>query len=414
MDCSLSPAEDAIILRDMNSLVVLARGTAAAALGIVLASCSLLQDPWSGRDRPFSRRPSEPVAPPPVATHRFEIDPARDDVVGILQTTIAGKDDTLSDIARRFDIGYEEIVRANPDVDPWLPGADRRIVVPSRFILPDAPREGVVINVAAMRLFYFPPRKKGEPQIVHTYPIGIGKVGWATPEGTTKIVRRQIEPTWRPTTSIIEEHRKNGEDLPAIVGPGPENPLGRHALYLGWPTYLIHGTNKPYGVGLRSSHGCIRLYPEDVAVLFEAVPVGTPVRVVNQPFVFGWDAEQLHLQAFGVLEDDPRDWKRAQKKLISKSLAARIQKDLKKRGEEVNWELVLTLAHDPRGVPVPITRPDVTLDSVVATAMKVENRVPDGSNWDGVSDLPVDEETFREMLSDADATAPDAGPKTGT
>src|SRR5688572_16962709 len=369
----------------MNPIVALGRGIAIAAVASALTSCSLLGDPWSGRSHPSVRKPVAPTEPPPVATHRFEIDPDRDDVVGIVQITTAGEEDTLSDIARRFDVGYEEIVRANPGVDPWVPGAGRQIVVPSRFVLPDAPREGMVINVAAMRLFYYPPRKDGEPQIVYTHPIGIGKVGWATPQGATKVVRRQFEPTWRPTASIIEEHRKNGEELPPMVGPGPDNPLGRHALYLGWPTYLIHGTNKPYGVGLRSSHGCIRLYPEDIAVLFETVPVGTRVRVVNQPFVFGWDAEQLHLQAFDVLEDAPRD-----------------------------WELVSSLAHDPRGVPVPITRPDMSLEQTLASAMKVQNRVPDGSNWDGVSDLPVDEQTFQEMLSDSDPAAPGAARKTGT
>lgn len=398
----------------MNPFVALARGAAVAGLTFALASCSLLGEPWSGRDRPSARKTVRSSDPPPVATHRFEIDPDRDDVVGIVQITTAGEEDTLSDIARRFDVGYEEIVRANPGVDPWLPGEGRQIVVPSRFVLPDAPREGIVINVAAMRLFYYPVRETGAPQIVHTYPIGIGKVGWATPEGVTKIVRRQFEPTWRPPASIIKEHRKNGEDLDAVVGPGPDNPLGRHAFYLAWPSYLVHGTNKPYGVGLRSSHGCIRLYPEDIAYLFEAVPIGTKVRVVNQPFVFGWDADELHLQAFGVLEDDPRDWKRAQKKLISTSFATRIQKQLKERGEEVDWELVSSLAHEPRGVPVPITRVDASLDQVLADAMKVRNAVPAGSNWDGVSDLPVDEQTFQEMLSDSDPEAPGAARKTGT
>lgn len=398
----------------MSPFPSIGRGLAAVLASCTLVGCSLLGGPWTGGERAGSKKSVEPSAPPPVATHRFEIDPERDDVVGILQVTKASAEDTLSDIARRFDVGYEEIVRANPDVDPWLPGEGREIVVPTRFVLPNAPREGVVINVAAMRLFYYAPRKAGEPQIVHTYPIGIGKVGWATPEGVTKIVRRQLEPTWRPTASIIEEHRKNGEELPAVVGPGPDNPLGRHALYLGWPTYLIHGTNKPYGVGLRSSHGCIRLYPEDIAVLFDTVPMGTKVRVVNQPFLFGWDAEQLYMQAYDVLEDDPRDWKRAQKKLISKSLAARIQKELKQRGEEMNWELVSGLANAPRGIPMPITRPDVTVETVLADAMRVENRVPDGSNWDGVSDLMVDEETFEEMLSDSAPAASGTGAKTGT
>jgi L,D-transpeptidase ErfK/SrfK len=293
-------------------------------------------------------------------------------------------------------------VRANPGVDPWLPGEGRSIVVPTQFILPDAPRDGVVINIAAMRLYYFLPRKSGEPQQLITHPIGIGRVGWATPQGTTKILRRQKDPTWRAPVSVIKEHRENGDPIPAIVGPGPDNPLGRHAFYLGWPSYLIHGTNKPYGVGLRSSHGCIRLYPEDIASLFDKLPIGTKVTVVNQPFVFGWYEGQLYLQAYDVLEDDARDWKKAQKKLLSKSLASRIQKELKKRNEMVNWDRIATLAHEPRGIPVSISSPDASIEQVLAGAVKVQNRVPDGSTWDGKSDLPMDEKTLQEVLSDRD------------
>ena len=153
-----------------------------------------------------------------------------------------------------------------------------------------------------------------------------------------------------------------------VIGPGPDNPLGRYAFYLGWPSYMIHGTNKPAGVGLRSSHGCIRLYPEDIELLFNMAPVGTKVRVVNEPFVFGWQDDQLYLQAFDVLEDDPRDWKKAQKKLVSKSLGADIQKELKKRGEEMNWDLVATAAHGPRGIPVSISNGGEAVEQVVASA----------------------------------------------
>jgi L,D-transpeptidase ErfK/SrfK len=279
--------------------------------------------------------PAAPALADPVATFKFEIDTDHDDVIGVLQSVTTSKEDTLSDIARRFDVGYEEIVRANPGVDPWLPGADRQIIVPTQFVLPDAPHEGIVINIAAMRLYYFPPRKPGQKQLVYTHPIGIGKVGWATPEGTTRILRRQKDPIWRPPVSVIKEHRENGDDLAAVVGPGPDNPLGRHAFYLGWPGYLIHGTNKPAGVGLRSSHGCIRLYPEDIAFLYDRIPIGTNVHVVNQPFVFGWSSDKLYMQAYGSLEDDQRDWKKAQQRLLSKSLGPRIQKELSRRGEKV-------------------------------------------------------------------------------
>jgi L,D-transpeptidase ErfK/SrfK len=343
-----------------------------------------------------------------VPTHKFEITPTTD-IVGVVQKTNATKEDTLTDIARRFNIGYEEIVRANPDVDPWLPGEGKEIVIPTQYILPNAPREGIVINAAAMRLFYYPKVKKGEPQFVHTYPIGIGKVGWNTPEGATKIVRRQKDPIWRPTPSIIKEHlRERGEKLDAVVKAGPDNPLGRHAMYLGWPTYLIHGTNKPAGVGLRSSHGCIRLYPEDIATLFDLAPNGTSVQVVNQPYVFGWHDGALHIQAFDVLEDDKRDWKKAQAKLLNKSIAERIRKELEARKEKIDWAAVAKLSEEPRGIPVSVTGGPDQLDAIIANAKIVQNKVAPGATWDGLTDLPVDEKTFQELVEEREPSVESA------
>src|SRR4051812_20491230 len=379
-----------------------------AASGALLSGCSLFGDgpKWGKKEEP--KVAAVPALPEPAPTHRFEID-ATTDIVGVVQKTQATKEDTLTDIARRFNVGYEEIVRANPKVDPWLPGEGREIVIPSQFILPNAPREGIVINAAAMRLFYYPKVKKGEPQVVHTYPIGIGKVGWKTPEGVTKIVRRQAGPTWRPTPSIIKEHlEERGEKLDKVIGPGPDNPLGKFAFYLGWPSYMIHGTNKPAGVGLRSSHGCIRLYPEDIAILFESAPIGTPVRVVNQPFVFGFRDGALHVQAFDVLEDDPRDWKKAQAKLLNKALAESIQKELAQRKEKIDWEAVAKLTTDPRGIPVSVSGGPDQLDALISSATVVQNVVAPGATWDGKSDLPVDEATFQELVSDRESSVESA------
>jgi L,D-transpeptidase ErfK/SrfK len=376
---------------------------------LVLAGCSLMDGPWAPKPPPAPPVPVVPQDPPPQAMHRFEIDHEQDDLIGAIQVTKASKEDTLSDIARRFNVGYEEIVRANPKVDPWLPGEGREIIVPTQQLLPNAPREGVVINVAAMRLYYFPKREPGQKQVVYTHPIGIGKVGWATPQGTTRVVRKAKDPTWRPGPGVRAEHKKNGEILPAVVPPGPDNPLGTRAMYLGWPQYLIHGTNKPYGVGLRSSHGCIRMYPEDVEMIYEYVQTGEKVTVVNQPFVFGWHDGQLYMQAFDVLEDDPRNWKNAQKRLLSRSLASRIQKELKARNETVNWELISKFTHDPRGIPVSVSRADASIEAIVAAAPRVLNRVPDNATWDGKSNLPVDDATMRQMFSDEER-APVAAP----
>jgi L,D-transpeptidase ErfK/SrfK len=380
---------------------------ALASLLLGIVSCSLLHEPWSGRAKVAPAPPPEqPVqAPLPEPTFRFELAP-EEDIVGQVQITTASKEDTLTDIARRFNVGYEEIVRANPGVDPWLPGAGKSIIVPSEFVLPTAPREGVIINVAAMRLFYFPARKPGEVPLVYTHPIGIGKVGWKTPEGVTKITRRQKDPVWHVPVSVIKEHKENGEDLGAVIGPGPDNPLGRYAFYLAWPSYLIHGTNKPAGVGLRSSHGCIRLYPEDIESFFDMIPIGTQVRVVNQPFLFGWRDGDLYMQASGSLEDDSHDGKQAQADGLPRAQQARLEKQLKRHAKTLNVELVAALAREPRGIPVAVSRPDASLEEVLASALNVQNRVPEGATWDGKSDLPPDEATFREMLSDRDPQAP--------
>jgi L,D-transpeptidase ErfK/SrfK len=382
----------------------------AALLCLALAGCSLFGGRYS-QSAPPPPPPAPPAPPPlpgPVANERFELAPGQD-VVGVVQVVTASKDDTLTDIARRFNVGYEEILRANPKVDPWLPGEGREIIVPTQFILPDAPRTGIVINIPAMRIYYYPPVKHGERQVVLTHPIGIGKVGWKTPEGVTRIVRRQKDPTWRVPVSVRKEHHENGEDLDPVIGPGPDNPLGKYAFYLQWPSYLIHGTNKPAGVGLRSSHGCIRLYPEDIEQFFAMVPLGTQVRVVNQPFLFGWLDGQLYMQPYDVLEDDTRDWNMAPKKLFTGSQATRLQQQVQAHHEKVDWDLVSSLAHSPRGVAVPITGPAASLQQILAAAPRVQNVLPEGSTWDGKTDLPMDEASFRQIVSEIEPGAATPG-----
>ncbi len=379
----------------------------AAALGTLLVACTMA--PPIAEAPPEVIEPVEPevVFAEPVAMHRFEI-AADDDVVGQVQVVVIGEHDTLSDVARRFNVGYDEIVRANPGVDPWLPGVGREVVVPTQFVLPAAERKGIVVNLAALRLFYFPTPAKGEPQVVYTHPIGIGKVGWSTPEGKTTVVSKQKNPTWRPTASILEEHRKNGDPLPAVVPPGPDNPLGNRKLTLGWPTYLIHGTNKPYGVGMRTSHGCIRMYPEDVEALFEMVDKGTAVTVVNQPYVFGWHGGELLLQVYDVLEDDKRDWQNSRPKLMQKTLGKRIQQQLADTGATIDWDRVDALAQHPRGLVVSVSDPAHTIDTLLAAAARVENRVPQGANWDGADD-PARKAAEREAEAAVAAESPGPG-----
>jgi L,D-transpeptidase ErfK/SrfK len=392
----------------MSSKYRLGLGLSAIA-GLLLAGCSLIGQPWRKQEPPAPPvvtaappPPPLPELPTPQSMHRFELTDPDTHVVGEVQLTIASKEDTLPDIARRFNVGYEEIVRANPGVDPWLPGPGRRIVVPTRFVLPNAPHEGVVINLAALRLYYYPKRAKGAPEVVYTYPIGIGKVGWKTPEGATKIVSRQKDPVWRPTVAVRKEHADNGDPIPAVVPAGPDNPLGKYKFTLGWPSYLIHGTNKPYGVGLRSSHGCIRLYPEDIEVLFNSAPIGTTVRVVNQPFLFAYHDGELILQAYTVLEDDTRNWAKAERTLLSKSMSLALQQAIKANSVDVNWDAVNAVTHKPRGIPVRVSsradaEPD-TVEAVVAAATLVQNRIPEGSNWDGADDIERDEASYQQLL----------------
>ncbi len=324
-------------------------------------------------DGPTAEAPTAEA--PPAKAYRFAIDPKlNDQVVGEVQITHATEQDTLADIARRFGVGYNEIHRANPGVDMWVPGTGRRVIVPTQFVLPDAPHVGIVVNIAQMRLYYFPPQQQGGKEIVYTFPIGIGRVNWKTPSGVTTVVRKVVNPVWRPPADILEEHRKDGDPLPAEIGPGPNDPMGTRALYLGWPEYAIHGTNKPVGVGMRVSHGCMHLYPEDILELYNLVPVGTPVRVVNQPFVFSWHRGDLYMQAFGPLEGDQRPWQTDTRKLLEQAIGPDTETELQARNEQVRWDLVLQLAGDPQGLPVAITDPGASIQQVQDKARQVQFR----------------------------------------
>lgn len=213
--------------------------------------------------------------------------------VGGMQTYVAKYEDTLIDVARKFDVGFVELRAANPDVDPWIPGENKKLTIPSMHILPEGPRQGIVINLPEMRIYAY--IKPGQPPM--SAPLGIGREGLATPLGTTSVVNKRENPQWRPTARM----RKEDPTLPVVVPAGPDNPLGEHILYLGWAEYGIHGTNKPYGVGRRASSGCIRMYPEDIAKLYPQIPVGTPVTVVDQPVKVAWIDDKLYVEAHSSL-----------------------------------------------------------------------------------------------------------------
>jgi L,D-transpeptidase ErfK/SrfK len=244
------------------------------------------------------------AAAPSAFAATYTLPVGEDTVIGEVQTVVAAHEDTLLDIGRRYGVGYEEIVAANPGVDPWLPGEGKEVLIPSRYILPDGPREGIVVSLSEHRLFYFPPRKQGEAAVVHTYPISVGRMDWNTPLGLTRIVHKREKPIWYPPESVRKEHAAEGRPLPKAVPPGPDNPLGDYAMRLGIPggAYLIHGTNRPSGVGMQVTHGCVRMFPEDIKELYPQVPVNTPVRLVDQPYKMGWRAGELFMEVHTPLE----------------------------------------------------------------------------------------------------------------
>lgn len=237
----------------------------------------------------------------------YQLKDSTDSIIGKLDSTVVGREHTLLDIAREYGFGYQDLKLLNPEIDTWMPKDGEVVQLPSRFILPNVPREGVVLNIPEMRLYYFPPHKKGEPVEVYTYPLGVGREGWDTPYKKTRIVGKKKHPDWRPPKSILKEHEDAGDPLPKVVKAGPDNPLGDYALRLGLPAYLIHGTNKPWGIGMRVSHGCIRLYPEDIAELFQKVKVGTPVNIINKPYKIGGADGVLYLEAHPPLSAVTRD-----------------------------------------------------------------------------------------------------------
>ncbi len=272
-----------------------------------------------------------------------------DDFVGMQTVYETKAEDTLPDIARRFDVGYVEIRIANPGIDPWLPGAGKWLNIPTLHIIPQAARRGIVINLPELRLYYFASDNK-----VMSFPLGIGGEGKETPLGTTTVKRKRPHPTWIPTAS---EHAEN-PDLPALVPPGPENPMGDFALYLGWPGYAIHGTNKPYSIGRRDSHGCIRLYPDDIDVLFHAVREGTPVTVVNEPIKAGWSNGELYVEVHPYeLDADAIETKGKALTPATIDIDEVVTAAAGDAIDRVDWSAVGKAKRERTGIPVQVTRP---------------------------------------------------------
>lgn len=274
----------------------------------------------------------------------------RGDIAGTPSATRSKHKDVVFDIARKHDLGVLEVLGANPDLDLWVPGRGTRVVLPTAHIFPRGKREGIIVNIAELRLYDF---KDG--RFVMSAPIGIGREGYKTPLGVTKVIEKRKDPVWHLTASERRDH----PELPAAVPPGPDNPLGAYAMRLGWTKYLIHGTNTPDGVGQWASRGCIRLYPEDIERLYSLTAVGTPVRIVNQPLKLATYEGELFLQVHPLKQQfDELSLKRRKAKIP----LAREESWIKahaahagKKAADLDWPVIRAALKSRTGLPVQIT-----------------------------------------------------------
>jgi L,D-transpeptidase ErfK/SrfK len=347
---------------------------------VMLSGCAFLAAEFGPRTIEATPPPlpiPDPAAPrlEPLPTIEFSGIAADEQIIGDVQVIFTRYENTFVQIARQYDIGYEALRHANPAVDQWLPGEDTPVYLPTMRILPDTPRDGIVLNLPSMRLLFFTPEpdgaEAGASYSVTSHPIGIGREGWATPFGSATVIEKARDPTWYPPASVRAEHAALGDPLPRVVPPGPDNPLGNFALRLSMPGYLIHGTNKPAGVGMRVSHGCIRLYPEDIDALYDRVPTGTAVHIVDQPILAGWREGQLYLEVHPQLAEDDRDAASLATQVIEKNLtSAGID------GSRVDWEAVASVVEERLGIPIPILSSAGGIESYFASARIVQNLVP--------------------------------------
>jgi len=303
-------------------------------------------------------------------------------IVGAPDFYVAKAGDTLLDVARDNDLGYAQLMTSNRDMDPWRPGDGHAVFLPNVYLLPPGPRKGIVIDLAGQRLYYFPPDGK----TVEAYPIGAGAEAGMTPRGTTKVTGKVVKPAWYVPKSI----RKERPELPAMVPPGPDNPLGEYAFRLGWPSYLIHGTNKPYGIGRNVSHGCIHLYPEDIEKLFHEVPIGTPVRVIDDQMRLAWVDGELYLALAPThAQIDQISENRPMQPSVPKDLHARILAAAGDQADRIDWHAVDEIGLRRPGMPIAITLvPAAEGANSDADGINLSSNAPGGVPNDMPGDMP--------------------------
>ena len=384
----------------LNTTVMLKRSGALLAAAMLLSGCAALEELFA----PLGAAPEEAVVAIPVAErprldpisrNYFELDSADQSVVGEPQIVFATEANTFSDLAREYGLGFDELVAANPGIDPWLPGEGTPVLLPTQYVVPNVPRDGIVLNIASKRLFYFPARSEEQPQTVLTYPIGIGRVGWETPLGSSTVIAKARDPSWYVPASVRRENRELGYPDPAIVPPGPDNPLGKFVLKLDIPGYLIHGTNQPYGVGMRVSHGCVRLYPENIELLFELVGRGESVAIINEPYLVGQRDGELFFEGHMPLEDDEVS---AEDHL--QAIFASLQPDDADSPVDFDAAQIRIIAAEAFGVPVKIARADTS--EVMARARVIKNTVEPDPNMPSLDEVRalLDEPVAQEDVPD--------------
>lgn len=327
----------------------------------LLSGCETLSGLFPNRNQPVIEQ-STVALQSDITKHEFDLS-SEQTLIGELAAVESRENDTLPDIGRHFGLGYNDITAANASVSAWTPRANSRVLLPLQFIVPDAPRKGIVLNVANMRMFYYPKKQRNK---VFTYPVGIGRDGWNTPMGTTSIAVKTPNPDWHVPPSIHREHAAKGHHLPSVVRSGPDNPLGFYAMRLAVGSYLIHGTNKPFGIGMQISHGCVQMYPEDIEVLFKKVAVGTPVFIVHDPYLTAWHDNMLYLEANEPLENWARS-KRQLKKQVSKELS----KIAKKHHATIDWAKVDSVIDRANGIPTPVLVNSPEVEALAKNAVEL-------------------------------------------
>jgi L,D-transpeptidase ErfK/SrfK len=302
------------------------------------------------------------------------------DLIGEMHEYYIWRDsEDMLEVARADELGLMELMAANPGVDPWLPGRNTHLLLPTMHILPDGPRKGIVINTAELRLYYYDAEDG-----YFSFPLGVGRDGYLTPVGSTKIVRKKEKPSWYLTPSEIRDH----PELPPVIPPGEDNPLGDYAMYLGWHSYLIHGTNTPWGIGRRTSRGCIRMYPEDIEWLFHKVPIGTQVTVVDQPVKLGWKDGELYIevQPSTMQIDKMEETSHSPGPPDPIPLAEQADRILMKAGEDserLDWPAIEQALADRQGYPIRITKPVAQSAQVEAPAAQTQPGPTPAATQDG-------------------------------